>query len=164
MIILESAYPVLSCVLGWAVLGKMGRLPEFTRQVADYRLLPAQLVAPAARFVVLAEAAGAVLLVPPVTRLYGAALTTALLTAYLAAQISAVVRGLRIDCGCFDGSDETSVIGPVTISRTALLLLLAIATDAAGGTAFRPMELLVGPLLAGAVALLPELTQRRYLR
>ena len=90
MIILESAYPVLSCVLGWAVLGKLGRLPEFTRQVADYRLLPAALVGPAALAVVFGEAAGAVLLVPPVTRVYGAALATLLLTVYLAAQVSAV--------------------------------------------------------------------------
>lgn len=164
MIILESAYPVLSCVLGWAVLGKLGRLPEFTRQVADYRLLPAALVGPAALAVVFGEAAGAVLLVPPVTRVYGAALATLLLTVYLAAQVSAVARGLRIDCGCFDGSNELSAIGPATISRTALLLLLAVGADAAGGTAFRPMELLFGPLLAGAVALLPELTQRRYSR
>jgi hypothetical protein len=96
--------------------------------------------------------------------LYGAGLATFLLAAYLIAQVSASARGLEIDCGCFGGADELSAIGPATITRTALLLLLAVATDAAGPVPFHPMQLLIGPLLAGAVGLLPELTQRRYLR
>lgn len=164
MIILESAYPVLSCVFGWAVLGKVGRLREFGRQVADYRLLPSVLIGPAVYGVVGGEAAAAVLVVPPVTRFYGAVLATVLLAAYLVAQVLAWVRGLEIDCGCFDGTDELSAIGPATVTRTALLLLLAVGADAAGGTPFHPMQLLVGPLLAGVVAVVPELTQRRYSR
>jgi hypothetical protein len=164
MIILESAYPVLSCVLGWAVLEKLGRLRDFARQVAAYRLLPAVLTAPIAYAVVGAETAAAVTLVPPLTRPFGAALATLLLSVFLFAQLSASARGLHIDCGCFGGTDELSAIGPATITRTALLLLLAIASDAAGGTPFHPMQLLVGPLLAVAVGLLPELAQRRYSR
>lgn len=164
MIILESAYPVLACVFGWAVLGKFGRFREFTRQVADYRMLPAVLSGPVALAVVCGETAATVLLVPPVTRPFGAALATALLAVFLVAQVSAALRGLEIDCGCFGGTDELSAIGPATITRTALLLLLAVGADAAGATPFQPLQLLVGPLLAGAVGLLPELAQRRYSR
>jgi hypothetical protein len=164
MIILESAYPVLSCVFGWAALGKMGRLREFRKQVADYRLLPGGLVGSAVVVVVSGEVAVAVLLVPPLSRVVGALLATLLLSVYLVAQVSAWVRGLEIDCGCFGGTDELSAIGPATVTRTALLLVLAVGADAAGGTPFRPMQLLVGPLLAGVVAVVPELTQRRYLR
>lgn len=164
MIVLDSAYPVLSCVLGWAVIGKLGGLREFTGQVAAYRLLPAALVRCAALCVVGGEIAATVLLVPPPTRLYGAALATLLLAVFLFAQASALARGLRIDCGCFGGSDELSRLGPATLTRTALLLLLAVGADAAGGTPFRPLELLIGPLLAIGVGLLPELAQRRYLR
>lgn len=164
MIFLDSAYPVLSCVLGYAALGKLGRLREFARQVAAYRLLPAVLVRPAVVVVVLGEILAAVLLVPPGSRPIGAWLATALLTVFLLAQVSAWKRGLDIDCGCFAGSDELSAIGPASITRTALLLVLAAGTDTAGGTPFRPMELLVGPLLAIVVGLAPELTQRRYAR
>jgi hypothetical protein len=164
MIVLNSAYPVLSCVLGWAVAGKLGRLREFTGQVAAYRMLPAALIRAAALAVVSGEIAATVLLVPPATRPYGAALATALLAVFLTAQASAPARGLRIDCGCFGGSDELSRVGPATVTRTALLLVLAVGADAAGGTPFRPAQLLIGPLLAVVVGLVPELTQRRYLR
>jgi hypothetical protein len=162
MIVLDSAYPVVSCVLGWAAIGKLGRLREFVRQVAAYRLLPAALVPLSAMVVVAAELTATVLLVPPVTRPLGAALATVLLAVFLVAQAIALVRGLEIECGCFGGSDELAAIGPGTITRTALLLLLAVATDAAGGHSFQPMELLIGPLLAGVVGLVPELAQRSY--
>lgn len=164
MIVLDSAYPVLSCVLGWAALGKLGRLREFVGQVAAYRLLPAKLVPITALAVVCGELLTTVLLVPPATRSLGALLATVLLSIFLFAQVSALLRGMRIDCGCFGGSDELSAIGPATVTRTALLLLLAIAADAAGGTPFQPLQLLVGPLLAVVVGLVPELAQRRYLR
>jgi hypothetical protein len=164
MIVLDSAYPVLSCVLGWAAIGKIGRMREFTGQVAAYRLLPAIIVPLVALAVLFGELLTTVLLVPPATRPVGAGLATALLSVYLFAQVTALCRGLRIDCGCFGGSDELSAIGPATVTRTALLLLLAVAADASGGTPFHPLELLVGPLLAVVVGLVPELAQRRYLR
>ncbi|HKN98101.1 MAG TPA: MauE/DoxX family redox-associated membrane protein [Pseudonocardiaceae bacterium] len=164
MIVLDSAYPVLSCVLGWAAIGKLGRFREFAGQVAAYRLLPALLVLPAALAVLAGELVTTVLLVPPPTRPFGAALATLLLAVFLAAQASALARGLEINCGCFGGSDELAAIGPATVTRTALLLLLAVGVDAAGSTPFRPIELLLGPLLAGVVGLVPELAQRRYLR
>lgn len=164
MIVLDSAYPVLSCVLGWAAIGKLGRLREFVGQVAAYRLLPMSLIRFTAMAVVTGELLTTVLLVPPVSRPLGAALATVLLSIFLFAQVSAVARGLKIDCGCFGGSDELSAIGPATVTRTALLLVLAVAADAAGGTPFHPLELLVGPLLAVIVGLVPELAQRRYLR
>jgi hypothetical protein len=164
MIILDSAYPVLACVLGWAAIGKLGRLREFTGQVGGYRLLPAALVGPTAIGVLCGELAAMVLLVPPPTRSAGAVLAALLLAVYLFAQSTALARGLRVDCGCFAGSDELSAVGPATLTRTVLLLLLAVGAVAAGPTPFRPMQLLIGPALAAVVGLVPELTQRRYLR
>jgi hypothetical protein len=164
MIVLDSAYPVISCVLGWAAIGKLGRMREFVGQVAAYRLLPAALVPLSAMIVVVAELAATVLLVPPPTRAWGAALATLLLTVFLCAQSIALARGLHIACGCFGGSDELAAIGPGTVTRTALLLLLAIGTDSVTAGPFQPIELLVGPLLAGVVGLVPELAQRRYIR
>jgi hypothetical protein len=164
MIVLDSVYPVLSCVLGWAAVGKLGRLREFIGQVGAYRLLPPAIVPTAALGVVAAELTATVLLVPPPTRPFGAALATGLLAVFLVAQCTAMARGLEIACGCFGGSDELAAIGPGTITRTALLLVLALGADAAGGTPFRPLELLIGPVLAGIVGIVPELAQRRYLR
>jgi hypothetical protein len=137
---------------------------EFTGQVAAYRLLPAVLVRSAAVGVVAGELVATILLVPPPTRLAGALLATLLLMVFLVAQVSALARGLRIDCGCFGGSDELSAIGPATVTRTALLLALAVGVVLAGGSPFRPFELLLGPVLAVIVGLVPELAQRRYLR
>jgi Methylamine utilisation protein MauE len=164
MIVLDSAYPVISCVLGWAAIGKLGRMREFVGQVAAYRLLPAAIVPSSAVLVVIAELSATVLLVPPVTRPFGAALATLLLAVFLAAQSIALARGLHIACGCFGGSDELAAIGPGTVTRTALLLLLAVGTDAVTAGPFQPIELLIGPLLAGVVGLVPELAQRRYIR
>ncbi len=164
MIILDSAYPVLACVLGWAAIGKLGRIREFTGQVAGYRLLPTALVPATAIGVLAGELVASVLLVPPHTRSAGAVLAGLLLAVYLFAQSTALARGLRVDCGCFAGSDELSAVGPATVTRTALLLVLAVGAVAAGPTPFRPAQLLTGPLLAAVVGLVPELAQRRYLR
>ena len=127
MILLSSLYPVLTCVLAYAALGKLGRLAEFIGQLTAYRLLPARLSRAAAVAVLAAELGCAGLLVAPVTRTVGALLAAVLFAVFLVAQASAVVRGLLIDCGCFGGSDELSVVGPVSLARTALLLAMALA-------------------------------------
>ena len=60
---------------------------------------------------------------------------------------------------CFGGSGELETVGPPTIVRTGLLLLLALAAAVAGGTPFEPVQLVVAPLLGAVVALLSELTR-----
>lgn len=159
MIFLDSAYPVLSCVLAYAAFAKLGRLGEFAGQVSAYRLLPARASAPVAVpvavLVVGAELGAAGLLLPPSSRTGGAVLAAILFGAFLAAQAGAVARGLRIDCGCFGG--EATAVGPVSLVRTFLLLCLALAAVAGGGVAFQPMQLFIAPLLAVLVGLVPEL-------
>lgn len=159
MIFLDSMYPVLSCVLAYAALGKLGRLTEFTGQLAAYRLLPARLSRPTAMLVLGTELGCAGLLVPPASRTFGALLAAVLFGVFLVAQASAMVRGLAIDCGCFGTSDELSVVGPVSLARTALLVGMALAAAAAGPVAFQPVQLLVAPLLAAAAGVLPELVR-----
>jgi hypothetical protein len=154
MIFLDSAYPVLSCVLAYAALAKLGRLAEFAGQVSAYRLLPMRLSSPVAVLVVGAELGAAGLLLPPSSRTGGAVLAAILFGAFLVAQAGAVTRGLRIDCGCFGG--EATAVGPLSLVRTVFLLGLALAAVAAGGVAFQPVQLLIAPLLAVLVGLVPE--------
>jgi hypothetical protein len=161
MIFLDSAYPVLSCVLGYAALAKLGRLGEFAGQVEAYRLLPARLSRPVAVLVVGVELGVAGLLLPSSSRTVGAVVAAILFGVFLVAQAGAVARGLRIDCGCFgaSASGEATAVGPVSLVRTALLLGLALAAVGAGGAAFQPIQLLVAPLLAALVGLVPELVR-----
>ncbi|HEX9335487.1 MAG TPA: MauE/DoxX family redox-associated membrane protein [Pseudonocardiaceae bacterium] len=159
MIFLDSAYPVLSCVLGYAALAKLGRFGEFAGQIEAYRLLPARLSRPVAVLVVGVELGVAGLLLPSSSRTVGAVVAVILFGVFLVAQAGAVARGLRIDCGCFSASGEATAVGPVSLVRTALLLGLALAAVAAGGAAFQPIQLLVAPLLAALVGLVPELVR-----
>jgi hypothetical protein len=161
MIVLGSGYPVLSCVLAYAALGKLGRLPGFVDHIAAYRLLPAVLWRPTAVLVIGIELITAGLLVPPATRTFGALVATGLLAAFLTAQAGAVARGLTVECGCFGVDNGRSTVGPVSIVRTALLLVMALGAAAAGGTAFHPVQLLIAPLLAAVVGLGPDLLRRR---
>jgi hypothetical protein len=159
MILGQAAYLVLVGVLGYAAIGKLRNLAGFAAQVAEYRILPLSTSGGVARAVVAAELAAAALLVVPASRPAAAALATALLAVFLAAQVGAWARGLRIGCACFGGSGELETVGPATIVRTLLLLLLAAVAVAAGGAPFQPAQLLVAPLLAATVGLLSELAR-----
>jgi hypothetical protein len=159
MILGQAAYLVLLGVLGYAAVAKLRDLAGFAAQVAEYRILPVSASGAAARAVVAAELAAAALLVAPASRPAGAAVAAVLLAVFLAAQCAAWARGLRIGCACFGGSGELETVGPVTIVRTLLLLLLATVAMAAGDAPFQPAQLLVAPLLAAAVGLLSELTR-----
>ena len=58
----------------------------------------------------------------------GAMTAFALLLLFTAAQTSAWLRGLAIDCGCFGGSAPGgNLVGPWTIARTGLLGVVALA-------------------------------------
>src|ERR1700738_133197 len=92
MIFLDSAYPVLSCVLAYAALAKLGRWREFAGQVAAYRLLPGRFSLPCAVLVVGADVGAAGLLLPPLSRTGGAVLAAILFGAFLVAQAGAVAR------------------------------------------------------------------------
>jgi hypothetical protein len=84
---------VLSCVLAYAAVGKLGRLAEFADQIAAYRLLPAGVCRPTAALVIGAELTAAALLLPPTSRPVGALLAAGLFGAFVLAQASAAVRG-----------------------------------------------------------------------
>ena len=102
----------------WVVAGaaKVGQIHEFQVLVQRYAILPPVLAAPFAAILPFLEIGiGAYLLVGLFVR--GTALVGTLLFAvFLAAQISALARGISLDCGCF-GSIAVTTVSPLTILR-----------------------------------------------
>jgi hypothetical protein len=74
--------------------------------------------------VAIAELAAAGLLIAPPTASAGAIAALALLTAFTAAIVAALRRGVRPDCGCF-GRAHSAPIGRWTLVRNALLAVCA---------------------------------------
>jgi uncharacterized membrane protein YphA (DoxX/SURF4 family) len=68
MILVFSSYLLLRAVFAFCGLGKLRSLPVFSRQVADYQLIPGSLVRPAAVVIAGGEIVCAVLLAVPPTR------------------------------------------------------------------------------------------------
>lgn len=102
----------------WIVAGvaKVGQIHDFQVLVQRYAILPPALAAPFATILPFLEIGiGLYFLVGLFVR--GTALVgTLLFVAFLAAQISALARGISLDCGCFGTIAETTV-SPLTIVR-----------------------------------------------
>jgi hypothetical protein len=156
MTVLAAAWPALVVVLVAAAAGKARDVRGFAAVIDGYRLLPRRLVPPAAVTLPAAEAAAVLLLLFPATRRWGGLLSAALFAVFLAAMLSVLRRGMEVDCGCF-GPSRGSTVGPFTVARTGLLLVLAVMAAVAGTEPFRaaqivPAVVLLG--LAGAATLL----------
>jgi len=102
----------------WIIAGavKIPQIHAFQVVAQRYGILPASLAGPFAYVLPFLELAiGIYLAVGLFVR--GAALVgTLLFAAFLAAQMSAWIRGISLDCGCFGTVAETSV-GPLTMLR-----------------------------------------------
>jgi uncharacterized membrane protein YphA (DoxX/SURF4 family) len=125
---------VARLVLGvvWVVAGAV-KLPdpaEAVRAVRAYRLLPEGLVAPVAFGLPAVEIAVGLALLCGVAVRAAAGCAAVLLTVFSAALISAWVRGLTIDCGCFGSGGEVGAGRTAYASellRDAALLAVALA-------------------------------------
>jgi hypothetical protein len=168
MIFASSGYLLLVAVFGFSGLGKLRSLAAFSRQVADYQLIPGSLTRLAAVAIAVGETACAVLLAVPWTRAAGAGLAVVLLGLFLTAMSLAWSHGRRIPCGCFGGSTSpdaisADTIGPGTMVRTALLGAVALGTllvsrgDQPAGQL--PVHLLLAGLMLILVFLLAEATR-----
>ncbi|RKT87533.1 Methylamine utilisation protein MauE [Saccharopolyspora antimicrobica] len=135
-------------VLAFAAVSKLRDLARFSDAVAGYRILARGLVPVAARTVVGAELLGAVLLAVPPTRVWGSALAMVLFSAFLIGMGSVLRRGMRVSCGCLQTSER---VGAGSLTRTGLLLALALFAGFGAGLSFEPVQLLGAALLAGVV-------------
>lgn len=102
---------------------KFQDLGEFRRVVADYRVLPAGLVAPVAGLLPPLElAAGVALLAGVVTRPVAAAVLAALAAFAIAVTLN-LARGRRVDCGCFSVGSSRSIGWPLLARDGALMAM-----------------------------------------
>jgi putative oxidoreductase len=128
---------VLAFVFTAAGLAKLSRRAAFSHAVADYRLLPAGLIRPAAAALPIAETAGGLLLglgfaIRPISLLLAG-----LLGMFTVAVTINLVRGRSIECGCF-GAITSKQITWLTVVRNLILASMAVVT-----AAFLPTSLAV---------------------
>jgi putative oxidoreductase len=116
----------LAALFLYAGISKLADVRTFAVDVANYRMLPAALVAPFAAAIPGVEVACGVGLLRGRSVRAAALLATTLIAAFALAAIQALARDINIDCGCFG-----SVRAPVTlltIARDAAFLAAAAAT------------------------------------
>jgi uncharacterized membrane protein YphA (DoxX/SURF4 family) len=119
-----AARVVLAAVFLWAASGKLADPQAFARSLWNYHLVPESLLPLVAVLLPVVEALAAVaLFVPPLQR-GSSLLLLSLLVLFTAALVSAMARGLDIDCGCF--GEGSSTVGPWLLVRNAALALLAL--------------------------------------
>ncbi|MDB5032770.1 MAG: DoxX family protein [Chlorobi bacterium] len=115
---------VLGVIFLVAGAEKLVALPTFGHSIADYQLLPESLSNIFALSFVWTEIVVGVLLLAGVAIRGSALVTAAMLIVFLVAVISAIARGMTIDCGCFAGKSEP--VGPKKVIEDLLLLAAAL--------------------------------------
>jgi hypothetical protein len=120
---LLAARLVLAAVFAAAATAKLLDRAATRRTLADFGV-PARLAPPGAVGLPLAEAAVAVLLLPPATASWGAAAALALLLVFLLAMARSLARGQRPSCNCF-GRRHSARVGAMTLARNAGLAAIA---------------------------------------
>ncbi len=124
---------VLAALFLYAGVAKLADVRAFAADVANYRLLPAPLVAPFSATVPGVEIVCGLGLLYPRTVRAAAVLATALLVAFTVAAVQALARDINLDCGCFG-----SVRAPVTVltvARDTALVAAAVAIGALSSSA-----------------------------
>ncbi|MEW6517603.1 MAG: MauE/DoxX family redox-associated membrane protein [candidate division FCPU426 bacterium] len=112
---------LLAGIFLFAGLEKWLQPGAFADAIADYRLLPGAWVNLAAVLIPAWEIAAALALLVPGWRRSGALIILGLCAVFFAAVVSALARGLDIDCGCF---------GPLARRADWMTLLLDLALGA----------------------------------
>jgi putative oxidoreductase len=129
---------LLAAIFVFAAVPKLLDPVSFARDIDNYRLLPDAAIGPLALALPVAElVVGAALL----TGLYarGAALVCgAMLLAFSAGMVQAIVRGIDLDCGCFGQVAEAQVSG-WTVGRNLFLLACALCVALGPDMPFWPL-------------------------
>ncbi|MCR4438698.1 MAG: MauE/DoxX family redox-associated membrane protein [bacterium] len=117
---------VLGIIFVYAAVGKIADPAEFVRDVDNYRLLPYLAVALTAAILPWLELlCGIGLIIGRWTR-GSAFLVAVMLVVFLAGLISALARGLDIDCGCFSLGSEASKVSLYRVLEDVLMLAAAV--------------------------------------
>lgn len=128
---LRVAEILVRCAVGavflYAAFSKVPAFDAFAEEIANYRVLPAHLVAPFAAVLPGVELlAGALLVLRRWVR-PACAILGAMLLVFIVALSQALLRGINLSCGCFGGS-ELATWG--TVGRDVAILIGVVATYA----------------------------------
>jgi putative oxidoreductase len=96
---------------------------QFAVAIEGYKLAPAALVWPLAKYLPLFEIALGIFLLSGWKIRYSAMLTAGLLLFFIVVLTITYARGIDADCGCFSLNDK---ISPITIARDSIILLPAL--------------------------------------
>lgn len=132
----RAAKIILRIVVGsifiYAGIVKVLEWSETLSAISDYQLLPPGLTVLFAVVIPWVEIFVGACIVTRAAISGASMIATILLVIFLAAQISALWRGLNIGCGCFGVGDTADLISYSTIIRTAVLIgmtLIVAITD-----------------------------------
>jgi uncharacterized membrane protein YphA (DoxX/SURF4 family) len=120
-----AARVVVGMVFLVAAADKVGNPEAFARSIANYRLLPLELVNLPALILPWLELLIGLMLLVGVRIRAAAAVAAVLLVVFTAALVSALARGLDIHCGCFSQT-AAERIGWGRVVEDAGLLVLAV--------------------------------------
>jgi protein-disulfide isomerase/uncharacterized membrane protein YphA (DoxX/SURF4 family) len=126
-----AARLLLAATWAWAAVAKMGDPAASVRAVRAYRILPEWLAKAVGYGLPFLELGLAVLLLIGLATRVAAIVSSALLVVFLAGIVSAAVRGLQIECGCFGGGGQlgagrsTAYTGEI-LRDTGLLIVSAL--------------------------------------
>jgi Methylamine utilisation protein MauE len=162
--VIGAAALLSGVVLLAAGVPKALRSTTFAAQLDDYGLLPRGVTRAAARIVSSAETvSGGLLLtgllVSSSLRQGAAAMAAVLFGGFLVALASAHRQGRKIACACFGGSGQLETVGPHSLVRTGLLLVLALIAALPAHTG-RPLPVIAfAAVLAVLIATASELAR-----
>jgi uncharacterized membrane protein YphA (DoxX/SURF4 family) len=126
-IFLRAAGLVVGAVFVYASLDKIGHPDRFADVVNDYDMLPTLFVNAFALAMPWAEMVVGAALILGVWRRGAGLLATALTVAFLASIAQAEIRGLDIECGCFDVSGMSATKASWDLFLRDIPLLLGSA-------------------------------------
>jgi uncharacterized membrane protein YphA (DoxX/SURF4 family) len=115
---------VLGVIFIVAGVSKVGHADVFAAQIAGFRLLTPEVIAPIAIALPFLEILLGIYLILGLFTRAAAWVAVALLGIFDLAIASAVVRGMSVSCGCFGPNDATVTTWP-EVARDAVFVVLA---------------------------------------
>ncbi|MBI1290003.1 DoxX family membrane protein [bacterium] len=122
-------------ILAGALKVKGGPL-IFQMSIEGFKLVPAWATMPLAYFLPWLEILTGLALVLGIWTRQSALVVTGLYVVFTVGLASVLVRGLDIDCGCFGGLFGESSVGPMSLVRNGVFIVLSLACLILGGGRF----------------------------
>lgn len=127
---MELAYHLCRIVLGavliYASIDKISNPEDFGKIIYSYQLLPEEMINLTAIILPWLELITGLFLIFQIWMSGTVLLTNSLFMVFIAAILSALLRGLDIDCGCFSTSGGKGSINMITFFRDVSFVMMAL--------------------------------------